>query len=91
MEQLTVGGGSAQKGAQLFADSCKFCHNTDSRERKAGPGLAGVAAGKLPSGKDASPENLLRQITEGGNGMPPFKDKLSSAEIADLVAYVKTL
>jgi cytochrome c len=91
MEQLTVGGGSAQKGAQLFADSCKFCHNTDSRERKVGPGLAGVAAGKLPSGKDASPENLLRQITEGGNGMPPFKDKLSSAEIADLVAYVKTL
>ena len=91
MEQVTVAGGSAQKGVELFATSCKFCHNTDSKERKAGPGLAGVAAGKLPSSKDASPENIVKQITEGGNGMPPFGDKLSSAEIADLVAYMRTL
>ena len=91
MEQVKAGAGSAQTGAQLFADACKVCHNTDSQKRKFGPGLAGVAAGKLPSGKDASPENILKRITEGGNGMPPFGDKLSSAEIADLVAYVKTL
>ncbi len=91
MEQIAAGGGSAQRGAKLFADNCKVCHNADSKERKFGPGLAGVAAGKLPSGKDASPENIVRMITEGGNGMPPFGDKLSSAEIADLIAYVKAL
>lgn len=90
MEQGT-GASSPQRGAQLFTSNCKFCHNTDSKERKAGPGFAGVGAGKLPSGKDASPDNISRKIAEGGNGMPPFGDKLSSGEITDLVAYLKTL
>jgi mono/diheme cytochrome c family protein len=91
MEQVQADPGSAQRGAQLFASTCKACHNTDSIRRKAGPGLAGVARGKLPTGKDASRENILKQINEGGNGMPPFGDKLSSLEKDDLVTYVTTL
>jgi len=91
MGQVDFGAGSAQSGAELFADKCKVCHNADSKERKFGPGLAGLATEKLPSGKDASPENILRQIIEGGNGMPSFGNALGNAEKADLVAYVKTL
>ena len=91
MGKVNVSAGSAQRGARLFVDTCKVCHNADSKERKFGPGLAGVAAGTLPSGKDASADNILRQIIEGGNGMPPFGNALNHTDKADLVAYVATL
>lgn len=81
-------GGSAESGAEVFNATCKVCHNADSTERKFGPGLAAVADGTLPSGKEATPENIYLQITNGGNGMPSFEDALSDAEKADLIAYL---
>jgi mono/diheme cytochrome c family protein len=34
-------------------------------------------------------EKLVRQVTNGGDGMPKFKDKLSADEINALVHFVR--
>ena len=78
-------------GAAAFGSKCAVCHNTDSAERKIGPGLAGIKDGKLPSGKEATDENILAVINQGGNGMPAYESILTDEEKTVLVAYLKTL
>ncbi len=84
--------GDAAKGKEVF-DQCSVCHNSDSTERKMGPGLKGLfKKGKLESnGKPATEANVIDKINEGGNGMPPYKDMLSDDEKTNLIAYLKTL
>lgn len=81
----------ASDGANVFAGKCAACHNTDSADQKVGPGLLGVKDGKMPSGKDATDENLMTIINDGGNGMPAYASLLTDEEKAQLVAYLKTL
>jgi cytochrome c len=78
-------------GAATFASKCSVCHNADSTDRKVGPGLAGIKNGKLPSGKEATDENILAVINQGGGGMPAYESILTAEEKTKLVAYVKTL
>lgn len=78
-------------GDAVFAAKCVVCHNTDSAEQKIGPGLAGIKDGTLPSGKDATDENLMTIVNDGGNGMPAFASLLSDEEKAQVIAYMKTL
>jgi cytochrome c len=83
--------GDAAKGKEVF-DQCSGCHNSDSAEVKVGPGLKGLfKKGKLGSGKAVNDASVLGQINDGGNGMPAYKDILSDAEKANVIAYLKTL
>jgi cytochrome c2 len=81
----------AKKGKEVF-EQCGICHNADSDEKKMGPGLKGLfKKAKMANGKAPTEANVKAKIDEGGNGMPPYKDMLSDAEKADLLAYLKTL
>lgn len=84
--------GDAAKGKEVF-DQCSVCHNSDSTDRKIGPGLKGLfKKGKLESnGKPANEANVREKINEGGNGMPAYKDILSDQEKDNVIAYLKTL
>ena len=82
---------SAEDGKEIFDTKCSVCHNADSADKKIGPGLAGIKDGKLPSGKDATDENMMENLNKGGNGMPAFEKLLSDEEKASLIAYMKTL
>lgn len=84
--------GDAAKGKEVF-DQCSVCHNADSAEKKMGPGLKGLfKKAKLDSnGKPVNDANVLAKINEGGNGMPAYKDMLTDADKANLLAYLKTL
>ena len=88
---LRAAGGNAENGKELFETKCSVCHNADSKEKKIGPGLQGIKDGKLPSGKDATPENVMENLNKGGGGMPAFEKLLTDEEKADVVAYVLTL
>ena len=81
----------AANGEEIFETKCGVCHNADSKDKKIGPGLAGIKDGKLPSGKDATDEVMTENLNKGGNGMPAFEKLLSDEEKADLIAYMKTL
>jgi len=83
--------GDAAAGKELFETKCGICHNADSKEKKIGPGLQGVKDGKLPSGKDATYDNLLKNLNEGGGGMPAFEKLITSEEKDNVIAYVLTL
>jgi cytochrome c len=84
--------GDAAKGKEVF-DQCTVCHNSDSTERKMGPGLKGLfKKAKLDStGKPVNDANVAGKIDEGGNGMPAYKDVLTADDKANLMAYLKTL
>jgi cytochrome c len=89
-EKVDFRGGSAERGAAIFAETCVFCHAANSDRRKLGPSLAVVAReGRLPSGQDGSSENILNQINNGGGGMPAFAESLEAREKADLIAYLR--
>lgn len=82
---------SAEDGKEIFDTKCSVCHNADSKDKKIGPGLAGIKDGKLPSGKDATDANMMENLNKGGNGMPAFEKLLSDDEKKSLIAYMKTL
>jgi cytochrome c len=84
--------GDAAKGKEVF-DQCSVCHNADSTDVKVGPGLKGLFKKDKMSttGKPVTDANVRTKIDEGGNGMPSYKDVLSDAEKADVIAYLRTL
>jgi cytochrome c len=80
-------------GKALFMAKCGVCHATDSVERRIGPSLKGLRDGKLPDaiGRPATHDKILKQIDEGGNGMPVFRDLLTREQKEAIVAYAMTL
>ncbi|MBW1981475.1 MAG: cytochrome c, partial [Deltaproteobacteria bacterium] len=78
-------------GAAIFQQNCAVCHFADTEERKVGPGLLGLFQRKvLSNGKPVSETAIVRQIREGGGGMPPFS-QLKEEDIQSLAEYLKTL
>jgi mono/diheme cytochrome c family protein len=82
---------TAAVGENVFKSHCVLCHGTD-------------ATGNTTMGKQLKARNLhsaivqkksdaeLKHIiTDGEGNMPPFSAQLSSAQIDDLVAYVRQL
>jgi cytochrome c len=81
----------AAKGKEVF-EQCGACHNADSDEKKMGPGLKGLyKKAKMKNGKAPTDATVGAIIKTGGNGMPPYEEMLSAAELKDLLAYLKTL
>lgn len=79
--------------AELFATHCASCHGLDGKAR--------TPAGKKIGARDLSESKLTdaeiaRQILEGVKDkkgtprMPPFKEKVTSADVTALVTHVKT-
>jgi mono/diheme cytochrome c family protein len=74
--------GNAEAGKQVFADAgCGGCHTL------AAAGATGTRAPNLDERKPSF-EEAVEQVTNGGGGMPAFKDRLSEQEIADVAAFV---
>ena len=83
--------GDAAKGKEVF-EQCSVCHNSDSEERKMGPGLKNLFKRKtLVNGKPVNEANVKALINAGGNGMPSFMDLLSDQERDNVIAFLKTL
>lgn len=98
---LHLAGGSPGAGQALFSTKCTVCHNAAPfAQRKVGPGLANLFADPshptLVTGKKATPDNVADILEHGAHGdmgtMPNMQaNGLSAKDIADLVAYLKTL
>jgi mono/diheme cytochrome c family protein len=76
---------------QNFAKNCQVCHGEKGH---GGPVEVKGRKLKVPSLReghvlDHPDEKLVKQITEGDDEMPAFKDKLSKEEINDLVRYIR--
>jgi alcohol dehydrogenase (cytochrome c) len=73
--------GNATAGAAIFASNCSTCHGATGRGGNGGPDLTSI-----PSAKTLSV--VVKQVTNGGAGMPAFKGTLTQAQIKDVAAYV---
>ena len=81
----------AQSGAALFKAKCAPCHGPD--------GKGATSMGKVLKVRDLSSAEVQKQsdaalteMIENGKGkMPAYKAKLSSADIKELVSYIRTL
>jgi mono/diheme cytochrome c family protein len=77
----TMTGGTGA-GEEVFASAgCGTCHIL------AAAGANGTTGPNLDE-LQPSAEEVERQVTNGGGGMPAFKDQLSEQEITDVAAYV---
>jgi mono/diheme cytochrome c family protein len=86
LPQETGGGataeGDAAKGKAVFASAgCGGCHTFE-------PAGSNGSVGPNLDDANVSMDAAVAQIENGGGGMPPFKDRLSEQEIADVAAFV---
>jgi cytochrome c oxidase cbb3-type subunit III len=91
-EPATAPQSSAERGRAVYLNNCARCHaqdgtgNTRMGEMTEAPNLTDAAWQRRRSAA-----RMVASVTNGRGGMPAFKRKLSKAEIASAVAYVRTL
>jgi cytochrome c553 len=76
------GGGSSSPGAKVFASAgCGGCHTLSAAHAKGqvGPDLDALKPDEA---------TVAHQVRVGGNGMPSFRSRLSSGQIAQVAAFV---
>jgi mono/diheme cytochrome c family protein len=74
----------------LYENRCAKCHGKDGRAKSLAGKLKGArnfTDSKWQS--DTTDEHIVNSITNGKKGMPAFGSKLSEAEIASLVVYIR--
>ncbi len=74
-----------------FIKDCTVCHGADGSGGK--KQVEGETL-KVPNFREGhalkhSDEDFVKQIENGGDGMPKFKDRLSPGQITDLVKFVR--
>lgn len=83
---------SAQtSGADIYKGKCQMCHAAD--------GTADTPAGKAMKARPFNSPDVLKEsdaeliaiIKKGKNKMPSYADKLTDAQIKDVLAYIHTL
>ena len=80
-----------QGAASLYKSRCAGCHGAD------GKGDTGIGRSMhmrslaSPEVQKESNQELTTMISDGKGAMPAFKDKLSGAQIKDLVGYIREL
>jgi len=91
-----AGAGDAQRGAHSFAKSCAGCH--DAAPGRRDPGAPANAprldcADWLAVTSDAYLYDAINRGPGrfGHGGMPPLGEHITPSEIADLVAYLRSL
>lgn len=78
-------------GADIFKAKCAMCHGADgSASTGMGKtmGLKPLSSAEVQNMSDA---DLTALVTNGKGKMPAYKGKLSDADIAAVVKYVKTM
>jgi mono/diheme cytochrome c family protein len=81
----------ASDGAALYKAKCATCHGPD--------GSGGTPMGKSLKVRDLRSDAVQKQtdieltkVISGGKGkMPPYGKQLSNADIAAIIAYIRTL
>jgi len=84
-----VARGDDDAGAKAFKANCVVCHGADG---------TGTATGKALKAPDLNSDavrklteaEIVKQISDGKNNMPPFKNTLTKDQISALATYVHT-
>lgn len=73
--------------ASLFRQNCAICHGPEANGRTLDDGKQ-VPSLRKADFKFRTEAEIYKQISGGGNGMPPFRDQLTDREIKLMVKFV---
>ena len=80
------------RGRRVYAVYCASCHPAYSSHGDKGPGLKDLYKKEyLPSGLTPTDEHVEQSIVHGRAMMPGFGDAIDGQQLADLMAYLRTL
>ena len=84
---LPAAGGGDDTPRTVYARTCATCHGAQGEGKQLG-------TLKIPSLREGAAltdtdEKFLKQIGDGGNGMPPFKFNFDDRQIQDLVRFIR--
>ncbi|HEV2297599.1 MAG TPA: cytochrome c [Candidatus Acidoferrales bacterium] len=80
------------RGRRIYNVECAGCHTAYSSRGIKGPGLVGLYKKKyLPSGLPSNDRFVTQAIVQGRGMMPAMGDALTPDQLADLLAYLRTL
>jgi mono/diheme cytochrome c family protein len=74
--------------ASLFRQHCAVCHGpeADGRTLDDGKVVPSLREGEFKAKTDAE---IYKQISQGGNGMTPFRDQLTERELQMMADFVR--
>ncbi|MEZ5346780.1 MAG: cytochrome c [Pyrinomonadaceae bacterium] len=82
-----------KSGKDIYSESCAECHKADGTGGKTEVDGKMINAHSLVSAgaKKDSDEDFIKYISDGfpEDGMPAFKDKLSTEEIKSVIKYIR--
>jgi cytochrome c6 len=78
-------------GKAIFTSKCALCHGADGTGKTSIGKTLKIPDFHSPDIKKLSEADLKTAITNGKNKMPPFKDKLTDAQIDQVISYVREL
>lgn len=80
--------GSKSYESSLFRQNCAICHGPEAEGRTLDDGtvVPGLRQGEFKFRTEAE---IYRHISEGGNGMTPFRNQLTERELRMMVEFVQ--
>jgi mono/diheme cytochrome c family protein len=78
-------------GEQIYKARCAMCHGQDGLAATPMAKMMNVPSFKEPALVKAPESRLIAATADGKGHMPAFKDKLSAAQIHEVVAYIRKL
>ena len=78
-------------GKAIFASKCALCHGPDGKGNTSIGKSLKIADLHSTDVQKLSDEELKTVVTNGKNKMPPFKGKLTDAQILQVISYIREL
>ncbi len=82
---------AADDAAATYKAKCAMCHGADGKGDTPVGKKMGIRDLTSADVQKASDEELITITTKGKNKMPGYENKLSAAQIKDIVAYIRQL
>ena len=73
--------------ASLFRQNCAVCHGNEANGKETADGKL-IPSLRYGDAVKKSKQEIYNQISNGGNGMPPFKYQFSEKEIRQMTQFV---
>jgi cytochrome c6 len=82
---------AADDAAATYKAKCAMCHGADGKGDTPVGKKMGIRDLTSSDVQKMSDEELITITTKGKNKMPAYENKLSAAQIKDIVAYIRQL
>jgi cytochrome c6 len=82
---------AAEDAASTYKAKCAMCHGADGKGDTPVGKKMGIRDLTSPDVQKMSDDELITITTKGKNKMPAYENKLSAAQIKDIVTYIRQL